>query len=378
MRIVQLISSRGFYGAEGVVVLLSNRLKELGCTVKLGIFNAELPQNADFVEAANQADLEVWSLDCLGRLDSTAIMALARSLRDTKTEVLHTHGYKANLFGLAAARIAGCAVVATCHNWTGRTSSLRGYATLDRWFLPHFDAVVAVSEGVAEDLLSRGLPRSRLQIIANGVDTVKFRQHVPCATSSPILGVLSRLSIEKGLDIFIRALPSILQEFPELQCVVAGEGPERAALLTLAEKLGVRHALKLIGFSRDTVSFLSSCTVVVHPSRIDGMPLSILEAMAAAKPIIASAVGEIPALLLQGEAGLLVTPGDPVELAASILTLLRSPVRRAQLSEAAARQALRYDASAMADSYLNLYKQQLLRPSLSISPSPRSHQGMVP
>jgi glycosyltransferase involved in cell wall biosynthesis len=359
MHVVQLISSSGFYGAEGVVVLLSNRLEKLGCSVTLGVFNADQPRTADLIAAANRSNVKIWNLCCSGRLDLLTVRRLQQFLYESRADVLHTHGYKANAYGLAAARLSGCPVIATCHNWTDRNATLRGYGSFDKWLLPKFDRVIAVSEGVADTLRQSGLPDSKLQLVANGIDTLKFRSTTAPIASTPILGVVSRLSIEKGVDVLVRALPIILNAVPNLQCVVVGDGPERENLIKLAGQLGVQDALKLPGFNSDIPSFLLSCSVVVHPSRIDGMPLSILEAMAAAKPIVASAVGEIPTLLLGGEAGVLVPPDNPSKLAASILSLLNDGNLSRQLGRSAGAQAQHHDASVMASRYLSIYKEHL-------------------
>jgi glycosyltransferase involved in cell wall biosynthesis len=170
--------------------------------------------------------------------------------------------------------------------------------------------------------------------------------------------VLSRLSIEKGVDVLVRALPAILKEFPGLRCVVAGEGPERQRLLDLAAEIGVGGALELPGFCSDTSAFVASCSVMIHPSRIDGTPMAVLEAMAAHKTIVASAVGGIPSMLRQGAAGLLVPPEDPVRLAHDVLRVLHDPSLAQQLADEALQEAQRYDASVMARTYLELYAQQ--------------------
>ncbi len=360
MRVLQLISSNGFYGAEGVVVLLSSCLEGMGCDATIGLFNASRPQQKDFLRAAKEGGVPVWDLPCSGRFDPIAVARLALYLRNSEIDVLHTHGYKANLYGLLAARLAGCRLIATCHNWTNRNASLHRYAALDKLLLHRFDRVIAVSDTVAEILEQEGFDDStRLRIIPNGIDTVKYRRAAaqPSTEETLVLGALSRLQTEKGIDVLVRALPRIRQQHPQLQCVVAGEGPERERLLALAEELGVADQLHLPGFCADTAAFLATCTLVAHPSRMDGMPLAILEAMAASRPIVASAVGSIPALLRDGEAGVLVPPDDPDALAEGILLLLKNPGLRSRFAAAAsAHVAESFDASVMARACFDVYQ----------------------
>ncbi len=360
MRVLQLISSNGFYGAEGVVVLLSSYLNELGCEATIGVFNASRAEQQDLLHAAEESGVPVWDLPCSGRLDPIAVARLTRYLRNSDIEVLHTHGYKANLYGLAAARMAGCHVVATCHNWTNRNTSLHFYGVLDKLLLRRFDRVVAVSDSVADILEQDGFAGSQLRIIPNGIDTGKYRRAAALApVEQPVVvGALSRLQTEKGIDVLVRALPRICDRYPEVQCIVAGDGKERDRLLDLAAELGVADQFHLPGFSPDIAAFLAGCTIVAHPSRMDGMPLAILEAMAAVRPIVASAVGSIPALLQDGDGGVLVPPDDPDALAEGILLLLENKTLRSRFAAAAsASVSERFDARVMARSYFDGYQE---------------------
>ena len=379
MRVLQLMASTGFYGAERVVALLSERLCALGCDAAIGLFDASRMPGHGLHRAAAASGRPLLDLPCGGRFDPRTLLRLVRLLRGRRIDVLHTHGYKANLYGLAAARMAGCPVLATCHNWTDRTPALRRYGALDKRLLRRFDRVVAVSDTVAVTLAQAGFPASKLQVIANGIDTAPYRCSLPEASAAPdsifgpgkiVLGVLSRLSEEKGIDVLVRALPRLVAEHPTLECVIAGEGPQRAQLDRLAAELGIAAHLRMPGFVADTAGFLAGCTLIAHPSRIDGMPLAILEAMAAGKPIVASAVGGIPALLQQGAAGVLVPSGDPAALAEGVLRLLRAPALRESCAREAARfAAVHFDADGMARQYLQAYRE--LNGALAHPASPR-------
>lgn len=360
MQILQLISSSGFYGAEGVVLNLSCALQNLGCDVTLGVFNADLPENIDLCKAAQMRSIKVWNMPCKKKVDLGALARLVHRLRQTDTLIIHTHGYKADVYGYLASRFTTCRTVATCHNWTNRTSALKGYGRIDKLLLRHFNQVVAVSENVLSMVEESGLKRSEIALICNGVDTAHFRgEDNQSELEEPFrIGALLRLSHEKGADVLVRALPLILRRFPETTCVIAGEGPERNQLTALAKNLGVSDSVEFRGFCSDTAKFLSTCSVVAHPSRMDGMPLAILEAMASGKPIVASEVGDIPKLINHGEAGLLVQPGDPEALGFALIHLLENATERTRIATAAQKRAQQlYDASVMARAYFTLYQQ---------------------
>ncbi|WP_263408489.1 glycosyltransferase [Terriglobus tenax] len=364
MRILQLISSTGFYGAERMICLLSTSLRRAGAEVSLGVFNGSGASCARFVQEAQSQDLPVLDLSCKGKWDLATVRNLARYLRNNRIDVLHTHGYKANIYGLLAARLAGCAVVATCHNWTNRTAALRHYAVMDRLCLRRFDRVVAVSNRLTSELRHAGVPGRRIRMIANGIEVALYQQAQQYIDRSRhiAIGCLSRLSKEKGVDVLVWALPRLLKAYPELQCVVAGEGPERDRLLALAAELGVSHSFHLPGFCEDTPRFLAHCTLMVQPSRIEAMPLAVLEAMATGKAIVASAVGELPRLLEDGNAGLLVPPENPEALADAILALLQDPAKRHALEHRAAEKAAsHFDVSVMLREYLRIYQEAIAK-----------------
>jgi len=378
MRVLQLVSSSGFYGAERMICLLSVALQRAGAEVYLGVFNGSSTSCSRFVQEAERQNLQVLNLACTGRWNLKTIVLLARWLRMNRIEVLHTHGYKANIYGLVAARLAGCAIVSTCHNWTNRTASLRQYAALDKFLLRHFDRVVAVSHGVLVNLRRAGVPGRRIRQIPNGIEVSAYRaaSQTPDRPGRIILGCLSRLSKEKGVDVLVWALPKLLAVHPDLQCVVAGEGPERDRLLALAAELCVSHALHLPGFCDDTARFLSRCTIVVQPSRMEAMPLAVLEAMASEKPIVASAVGEIPSLLEEGKAGLLVPPDNPDMLAEAILELLSSQEQQQALASRAVEKAIEsFDVSVMLTGYLSAYKEAMVKRRLLKRTNPSGKAG---
>lgn len=357
MRVTQLISSTGFYGAERVVTQLSSQLSFLGCEVTVALFNQA--RSGEWLLPSRQGipAFSVWDLASTHAFDPTVVLRLARHLQASQTDVLHTHGYKADLYGFLAARLAGCKIVATCHNWTERSFLLTFYARLDRLVLRWFAGIVAVSDAVAERLRRCGIPASRLSVILNGVNTSGCDLlRTKLLSEGPIVLSIARLSAEKGLDVLLRALPLVAAEFPAVQCIIAGEGAEREHLATLAQQLGIDDKISFAGFCPDTTSLLANSAVYVQPSRTEGTPLAVLEAMAAGCAIVASAVGGVPTVLQDGRVGLLVPPDDPRQLAIGILRLLRSKEHRVHLG-ALASQAVkqRFDSARMAASYFELY-----------------------
>ncbi len=362
--VLHLISSSGYYGAENMLLTLANALRRQGCRVILGAFENSQQPGGELARQARRAGLEVESVPCGGRIDLGAVSLIRDLVRKFDISVLHTHGYKADLYGYAAARGVAVALISTCHNWTNDTRALRIYASLDRWVLRRFPLVAAVSPGVAGALRRAGLPAGSVRVIGNGIDIDRFRLAAGelraelARGGGPVVGMAGRLVPSKGFDDVIAVASEVLARVPGARFAVLGDGPHRAALEALASKAGVAGALVFLGRRGDAERFYASIDIFVLPSYNEGMPMTVLEAMAAGKPVIATRAGSIPDIVRHGETGLLYTPGDRASLAGSLSRLAGEPelARRmgARGQEVVARE---HSAAAMAQRYLSAYEE---------------------
>ena len=355
MRVLQIISSTGFYGAESMMASLSSALVARGCQTEVGVLDLDRMSASDQAVLRERSTVPLHDLRYRGLIDLNAIWRLIKFIRSQKIDIVHCHGYKADIVGLLAARATGRKVIATCHNWTRATSALTRYSQVDLKVLRHFDCVVAVSDPVSAQLLQAGVPSAKVHRIDNGIDVAAYSNEL----SSPmhlVLGVVSRLSTEKGLDVLLRALPPVVAIYPSLVCRIVGQGPQHSALLNLACELRIASHIHFEGFRSDIKAFLNECTLIALPSRTEGTPLAVLEAMASRRPVIASAVGNVPHLLLEGAAGMLVPPDNPDALAQGIIALLSDANLRDRLTVRAHEHVVtNFDQKPMAARYLNLY-----------------------
>ncbi len=355
MRVLHLISSRGFYGAENVVFQLCRSLQSLGHEVSIGLFNAHLCPEHSLITKARESGIALVNLRCEGRIRSGAVHALRTTLQSRHIDVLHTHNYKSNAYGYLASRGTGVKLIATCHNWTDTTPALRIYGTLDRMLLSRFDRVVAVSESTAERLRRAHIATNKVSVIGNGV---LVPEALPRSTSSGelVIGALTRLSPEKGVDVLLRGAAEILHRGVRARLVVAGDGPERERLLLLSRQLGIAGQVEFRGFVEDVRAYLASLDIFAQPSLADAMPMSVLEAMASGLPVVASAIGGIPELLGNGKRGLLIQPGNHEMLAGHLETLSKDALLRAKLGDAAREYVIQHcSATAMARRYEEIY-----------------------
>ncbi len=370
MRVLQLISSGGHYGAENMLLFLCKALERLGCQPIVGIFrNSQVP-NVETMEHARRLGLEVEVFDCKGKVDWSTVRAIQSSIGDCRIDLIHTHGYKADIYGFAAARGLRVPLVATCHSWPDRhkqsPAPLRFYGLLDQLILRHFQKVVAVSSDLAILLRQLGIPRQRITTITNGVSMAAFASASPTFAEEigkgkrTVVGMIARLVPAKGPCFFLRAAQGILKEFPQTLFVLIGDGPERGRLVELAHELKIETNLIIVGQRHDMPGIYASLDMIVLPSASEGMPMVILEALAAGKPVVATRVGAVPTVVLPGQTGLLVEPGDCEGLQGAIAKLLAAPELRRQLgANGQAWVSQHHSAEVMAQSYLSVYQQAL-------------------
>ena len=361
MKILHLISSGGMYGAEAVILTLSQSLNQAGHSSSIGAFTSSQQPNLALRTAAEQAGVRVDPILCAGQMDRNVPRALRALVLSLGVDVVHAHGYKADVYAWLALRGTGMPFVSTCHNWIANDLSVRVYGVVDRWVLRRFAGVVAVSEDVRQQLLRSGVSPNRIRLIFNGVATASFAMTQP-GTHRGVLrvGLAGRLSSEKGVDLFLQAAARVLRVFPETQFVVVGDGPDREKLEALIQELGVSAQVQLAGRCEDMPGFYASLDILVSSSRTEGLPIALLEAMASALPLVATRVGEVPQLVQHGVTGFLVPVEDVPALSDAIETLLGDAEQRREFGQAGRQRILNeYSAERMTDAYLHLYQDVL-------------------
>ncbi len=366
MTILQLISSEGYYGAESMLVALARGLSDLGHRSIVGVFRDSRSPHTEVGDEAKRQGLAVEIVPCDGRWDWRAVGRIRALLEAYDVDILQPHGYKADLYGYAAARPNRAALVATSHNWPSRRVAMRVYAALDRLVLRRFDKVATPSPLVAQALRRSRVPSGKVATIRNGVDIARFRgaaptlrSELPCG-SNRLVGFVGRLVPSKGGALLLEAARSVLAAYPDTTFVLVGEGPARSDWVAMADRLGIRASVVFAGSRDDMPGVYASLDMVILPSLVESMPMCLLEALAAGTPVIATRVGAIPELIVPGVTGLLLEPGDAGALAAGILSLIRNPALARRLGREGQAHAVRnFSAEAVAESYIELYKQAL-------------------
>jgi glycosyltransferase involved in cell wall biosynthesis len=384
MRVLHIISSSGMYGAEAVILNLSRTLNSQAHHSILGVFSNLSNPNHQLHERALQEGIESHLLVCKGQLDRTTIAGIRDLAIHVGADVVHAHGYKADIYVYLALRGTAIPYVSTCHNWLNNDITVRLYGIADRFVLRNYMRVVAVSADVQQRLRKAGVAREKISPIRNGIDLQPFENATPAIRpaadskeNSLRIGLIGRLSPEKGIDIFLRAAALVLPEFPNARFLLVGEGPDRDKLELLIDELKMRDSISFLGRRDDMPSIYASLDVMVSASRFEGLPMAILEGMATGLPLVATAVGEVSTVVLEGRTGLLVKPEDPNALAEKILELLRDPAKRRRFGTAARKLIQQeYSSQRMTSDYLRIYSEAIAIASnkknqLKSSPPPK-------
>lgn len=366
MNILQLISSAGYYGAENMVVGLAGELSRLGHNLVVGVFQDGRRSHTEVGTFAEKCGLPVRLLPCKGRWDWDTVRSIRREIADNRVDLLHAHGYKADIYSYLASRKHSPVLISTCHSWPPGARVLRLYAALDRLALRAFDQVATMSGEVAGTLLRSGLAAAKVNCIWNGVDCARFdgaeptlRREIPNVRRS-VVGMVARMVPYKGAPVLLRAARQVLAADPDVTFVFVGEGEARKDFERTAEELGIARNVFFAGVRKDMPGVYASLDVLVLPSAEEAMPMALLEGMSAGLPVIATPVGGVPELILPDKTGYLIPVRDAGALGAAILRLVRDP-QLARVMGDAARRHIRsnFSLAATARKYLALYQDAL-------------------
>ena len=361
MKVLHLISSEGLYGAENMLVSLASALRSLSIDTVVAAFRHRPSDPLEVLTAARAAGLETTAIPCYGRFDMQAPGRIRTRLNTHAADILHTHGYKADIYGYLATRSAQVPLVSTCHNWPDPSRLMQAYAKLDRLMLRQFDSVTTPSSRVATTLRHSGVPAWKVRVIANGVDVPRFAEAAatrqPSASGLKTIGFVGRLVNGKGGLTLLDAAQRVLAAHPEAEFHLVGEGPEHMAWQHHAAALGIAARVHFRGALTDMPAAYAAFDMLVLPSYDEAMPMCLLEGLAAGLPAIATSVGEVPRLIHHEQTGLLVEPGNAEALADAICRLLDNPSLSQRLGAEGQRLvSLQFSATAMAAQYADVYR----------------------
>lgn len=350
---LHLRSSAGMYGAEQVVLGLAREQIAHGRDSRIAAFVHEGVE-PELLRAARAQGVPALALPCRGIADARCIATLRRMLVDGRIGVLHCHDYKSIVYARLATRGLAVARIATLHGWLGDGLRMRAYRWLEMRALRGFDGVCAVSAAIEHALLEGGLRRDRIHRVDNGVDLGRFRPvpRLPERATPLRIGTAARLSPEKNLAMLVDAVAECRKRGRRIELDIVGDGPLREALVAQVRRLELDDTVQVRGSVDKLERWYPRLDAFVLPSLTEGMPMTVLEAMACGCPVLASAVGSIPTLLAGLPHSRTLPPAD---LTALVDALMHQPLLEAPRQDARERVRARYSTARMAEDYEAAY-----------------------
>lgn len=364
MRIAHVVESLDIGGLEHVVVALAGAQRHRGHDVRVVC----LWRRGALAERAEAAGVRVDCCDKRSGVDMRALGAMRGLLRDFRPDVLHTHNPMAHYYAVAAALGLGVARIVNTRHGMGSSNLAARTEKLYRLALFATDHAVSVCDAARRRFVAHGtMPAGKAVVVRNGIDLARFRARdagsgalLRAALALPadtvLFGTVGRLNEAKQQSRLLHALRALLDEGQQAAVVIVGDGELRPALEQMTDALGLRERVRLLGARNDVPQLLAGMDVFVLPSRTEGYSLALVEASAAALPIIATDVGGNAEIVQDGQTGLVVPAGDDVRLVAAMTELGNDASRREILGRQARAWALREGSlEAMCDGYERLY-----------------------
>ena len=361
-RVLHLINGEHYSGAERVQDLLAMQLPACGYEVAFAcVKSGQFPET-------RRSECPLYPLPMKGRLDLSAIRRLARLVKEEHFTVLHAHTPRTVIVGRIASLLTGVPLVYHVHSPTARDSTRKWInkcnVLAERMALTGKVPLIPVSESLGQFMESSGYGRARLNVVPNGVPMLDSRPQRQAPSGTWTLGVVALFRPRKGIEVLLRALATLLKQ-GESVCLLAVGGFEtkeyETEIMTLAKKLNVMDKIEWTGFTRDVSAQLNRMDLMVLPSLFgEGLPMVVLEAMAAGVPVIGTQVEGVPEAIRDGIEGTLAAPGDADELASAIQRVTSGELDWQALSDAAyERQRERFSDRAMAVGVAAVYDRLL-------------------
>jgi len=365
LHVLQVIDGLNIGGAEMLLRELSIGLLNRGFRVTIA-YGSPGP----LVDDIKALGLQLIHIPRIIRVDPWQFYNMYTTMRSEKPDIVHTHLFKSDFHGRPAARLAGVPVVVSTLHSIDQWAKQWPLGTLYGLTARFADRIISVSDDVKNFHVNHtNVDASKFVTIENGVDFKRYvgegpvgwaiRKELGADDSSIVFGIIGRLTQPKDHETFLIAAKSILAKVPDARFWVIGDGPLRMRLTQLADKLGISNFLKFTGFRKDIPDVLSALDVLVISSVWEGLPVTLLEGMAASKPVVATAVGGVTAVVTK-ETAILVNCKDSIAISDACVKLAVDPELRLSMGRAGRDRVIKeYGIDAMVDRTVSLYTELL-------------------
>lgn len=345
LKVVHVIGGGEFGGAEQHILSLMNHYDKRIIDATVVVF-----YDTVFAQRLREAKHRVLIIGGFGRFDLRIVTALVRQFQNIQPDIVHTHGVRANFFARIAAKRAYVPAIFTTvhsvlrHDYT-KLIPYRIAHLLERYSQSITTHFIAVSTPIVEQLLAQGVHKDDITLIANGIDATPYVPTGAMADTATslrdewyiphdrlIIGTIARLVPVKALDTLLDGFATALQQDAALHLLIVGDGPERERLQQYTRNIGIDSHVTFTGFRSDVAICLHMMDIYVNCSISEGTPVSVMEAMAAAKPLLLTAVGGMRAMAEDGVSALMIEPNDSDAIATGITRLKRDEQLRTSLA----------------------------------------------
>ena len=373
MRIAHIIKVTRISGAERHLLFLVEGLRKRGFDAHLIILVERDRPMDDMARAAEKRDIPLTRLTIHRDYDLSLLRRLRRALRQIKPDIVHTHLIHADLFGYAAAKLARVSAVVSSRHLDDTFRYRSRWRRINRRLWRMIDAGIAISAAMRQFALEiEDAPADKVSVVLYGMEykwhsdkdiaaaRLRLRTELKLPPDAQLLGMACRLVEQKGIPYALEALRRIRSDFPRAHLVIAGDGEKARELRRLASLLGIADRVCWLGWRADAADLMAAFDIFLLPSLHEGFGLVLLEAMSRRVPIIASRVGAMPEIVVDGETGILVEARNVDQLAKAMARLLKDRALRKYMGLlGAARLEEHFSVERMVDGTLAIYEKIL-------------------
>ena len=386
IKVLHFICSTGFYGAEKWILALANNTDRQLVTSELVVTRESEDHDLQLVRDFDALGLTSHEVEMKGRFDIRGIRSLAKLIKQHNIDILHSHGYKSDILGIAAAKMAGIKCISTPHGFEKTNDrKLELFISAGCRTFKYFDYVAPLSRELYADVERYKVPDEKIVYIRNGVDLKDVNYRLPAENpvvrdednginlpESKTIGFIGQMIDRKNVTHLLDVFEQLSESSSGLKLVLLGDGISREKYEKYASELNCRDKISFMGFQNDPMSYLQKFDLFVMCSTLEGIPRCLMEAMAVGVPVAAYDIPGVNQLLEHEKTGLLATLGNKQELKQCCKRLLWDEVLANDISRAAAAHIdSKFSARRMAQEYTDLYY-ELMQRNQDFTPKPEA------
>lgn len=339
IRVLHIASPGPLYGAERWVLALIKALDDTKIESVISVIDDGVNSEAEVCLYSRSLGFETHIFKAPGKFNFQVINDIRCFLILNKIDILHTHWYKPDIIGLIASIGTGCKLISTPHGWSRKPDfKLRIYEILNRLAYLFFDRIVPLSSDINTGLLKLPGLSAKLHLIENGVDLDEIKHSINAIKKHEstdkngrfVIGYIGQLIYRKGVDVLLKSIANLRNE--KIHLIIIGSGSDETMLKSLAEELGIIKNVSFLGFQPDRLSYLRTCDLFVLPSRQEGIPRAVMEAMGMGVPVVVSNIPGCIDLVQDGVNGLIFKVNDHHDLSTSITSLINDQYLRNEIA----------------------------------------------